>query len=111
MAKFDIKQFLHILAFVGPAILSAVPGGAAIAVLIPTIVTAIGDAQQIPGATGPEKKAHVIAIATAAVAVANSTGKVQLDAVEVEQVASDGIDAVVGAIHVVNGAKVVKAAA
>ena len=111
MAKFDLAKFLQILAFVGPAVLVAVPGGAALAPLVPVIISAIGDAQAIKGATGAEKKAHVLKIATAAVTVANSTGKVRLSETEVEDVAGKGIDAVIGTIHIVQGAKVVQAAA
>lgn len=108
MPKFDFHKFLAVLNAVGPIVLAAVPGGAGIAPLIPVIVGAIGEAEQIKGATGPEKKQHVLNVVAAGVVTANSTGKVTLDPVEVNTVASHGIDAVVGTIHVVEGAKVVK---
>jgi hypothetical protein len=109
MAKFDLKKFLAILNAIAPVILLTVPGGEKVALLVPVIVGAIGEAQAIPGATGPEKKAHVLAIVAASVTTANATGKVTLDPAEVAAVADKGIDAVVGTIHVVNGAKIVKA--
>lgn len=111
MAKMDFNKFLTLLNLLGPAVLLNVKGGEKIAPLVAVITSAIGEAQQIKGATGAEKKAHVLAIAAAAVTVANTSGKVQLDPEEVQTVASDGIDAVVGVLHVVQGAKVVKQAA
>lgn len=107
-AKFDLDQFLSIVGLIAPVILLAVPGGAGIAVLIPTIVNAIKEAEQINAATGPEKKAHVLAIVMAAVAVANATGAVKLNPEEVSTVAGYAIDVVIGTIHVIEGAKVVR---
>lgn len=104
MAKFDIAKFLQIVSMIGPGVLMLVPGGAAIAPLVPVIIHAIGDAEQIKGATGAEKKAHVLAIADAAVTVANTTGKVTLDPVQVQAVAGQGIDAVIGTVAIVQGA-------
>lgn len=106
MPRFDLARFLAVLAAVGPVMLTLVPGAEKIGALIPVVVAAIGDAEQIKGATGPQKKAHVLAIVAAGVAVANSTGKLKLDAAEVAGVASGGIDTVIAAIHVANGAKV-----
>lgn len=108
MGKFNLSRFLDVLAKVGPVMLPLVPGGGAISILIPTIVSAIGEAEQLKGATGPEKKAHVLSIVEAGVDVANSTGKVRLDPAEVRAVASEGIDTVVSAIHVADGARIVK---
>lgn len=108
--KFDFHKFLQIVASVGPILLTLVPGGAAVATLVPVIISAIGEAEQIKGATGAEKKAHVLEIVAASVTVANTTGKVRLDPAEVQTVAGNGIDAVIGTVHVIQGAKVVKAA-
>ena len=106
--KFDLHKFLTILNAVGPVVLMA-SGGGPIATLVPVIIHAIGEAEQIKGATGAQKKAHVLAIVEAGVATANATGKVTLNPTEVHQVADDGIDAVLGTIQVIEGAKVVKA--
>jgi hypothetical protein len=108
---FNFHKFLAVVAKVGPMVLLAVPGGDVIAPLIPVITAAIGDAEQIKGATGPEKKAHVLAVAAAAVTTLNATGKVTLNPTEVAQITSAGVDAVIGTVHVIEGAKVVKAAA
>ena len=108
MPKFNFHKFLEVLNAVGPLVLLAVPGGAAIAPIIPVIVGAIGEAEAIKGASGAEKKQHVLNIVAAGVTTANATGKVTLDPSEVQTVASHGIEAVVGTIHVVEGAKVVK---
>lgn len=108
--KFDFHKFLAVVSQVGPMVLGAVPGGEKIAPLIPTITHAITEAEAIKGASGAEKKAHVLAVVAAGVATANATGKVTLDPTEVEQIASTGVDAVIGTVHVIAGAKVVKAA-
>jgi hypothetical protein len=100
--KFDFHKFLAVLRQVGPIVLASVPGGDKIPTdLIPTIVDAVGEAEQIKGASGEEKKAHVMAIVAAGVKTANATGKVHLDADEVAAVASHGVDAVVGTVKVV----------
>jgi len=108
MAKFDMHKFLAVLGAVGPLVLALVPGSEKIATVIPVILTGIAEAEAIKGATGAEKKAHVLEIVAAGVAVANATGKVILVPAEVTEVASHGIDTVIGTIHVVEGAKVVK---
>jgi hypothetical protein len=108
MAKFDLKKFLQVLQIVGPVVLTLVPGGGVAAVLIPTIIHAIGEAEQIKGAKGPEKKAHVMEIVDSAVAVANATSKTKLDPAEVKATVDKGIDTVISTIHVVEGAKVLK---
>jgi hypothetical protein len=105
--KFNLGKFLAVVAQIGPVILAATPGGEKIpADLIPKIVGAIGDAQQIKGASGEEKKRHVMSILAAGVDVANATGKVKLDTAEIQAVASTGIDNVVATVKIVQGAKV-----
>ena len=106
--KFGLHKFLAVLASIGPVVLVAVPGGPLIAPLVPLIVSAIGEAEQVKGASGAEKKAHVLNIVAAGVATTNATGKVALDPAAVAVVAGTGIDAVIGTLHVVEGAKVVK---
>lgn len=103
-----LSKFLNIVKVIAPLVLANVKGGDKIGALIPTITDGIAEAEQIHGASGAEKKAHVLNIVKAGVETANATGKVTLDPAEVHEVASDGIDAVVGAIHVIDGAKVVK---
>lgn len=108
--KFNLSKFLSLVRVLGPVVLASVPGGEKIAPHIDTIVDAIGEAQQIKGATGAEKKAHVLAIVAAGVTEANASGKVHLEPAEAQAIASHGIDAVIGTVHVVEGAKVVKVA-
>lgn len=110
MAKFDFAKFMAIVGLVGPGVLMLVPGGEKVAPLVPVIIGAIGEAQQIKGATGAEKKAHVLKIVAASVAVANTTGKVKLDDAEVATATGLGIDAVISTVHVIQGAKVQQAA-
>ena len=110
MGKLTGNKWFQLITGLAPLILANVKGGDKIAPVIPVIVSGIQEAEEIAGASGPDKKAHVLKTVDAGVAAANATGKVQLDPAEVQQVASDGIDAVIGTIHVVEGAKVVKAA-
>lgn len=109
MPKFSFHKFLAVLNAVGPIVLLAVPGGAAVAPIIPVVVHAIGEAEQIKGASGAEKKQHVLNVVADAVTTANATNKVKIDPAEAQTVAAHGIDTVVGTIHVIEGAKVVKA--
>ena len=106
--KFDLRKFLAVVAQVGPVVMAAVPGGEKIGQIIPKVVDAIGEAEQIRGATGAEKKAHVLNVVKGAVDALNTSGRVKLNPGEVEAIASQGIDTVVATVHVIEGAKVVK---
>lgn len=103
--KFNLHKFLEVVGQIGPVVLAAVPGGEKIAPLIPKIVHAIGEAEAIKGATGTEKKARVLNVAHEAAAIASATGKVKMDPAEVEAIVSAGVDAVIGTVHVIDGAK------
>jgi hypothetical protein len=103
--KFDFHKFVAIVSQLGPLVLAAVPGGEKIAPLIPVITGAIAEAEQIAGATGAEKKAHVMAIVKAGVETANATGKVTIDLATVQQAADGGIDAVLNTVKAIEGAK------
>lgn len=107
VAKFDLDKFLSIVSILGPAILMVVPGGAQIAVLIPKIVSAIQEAEALPNSTGPEKKAHVLKIVDAAVAVLNATGRVVLDPAQIQAIAGSAIDLVISIVNVIEGSRVV----
>jgi hypothetical protein len=78
----NLKKFLKVIAQVAPAVLVAVPGGAALAPFIPTIVAAIG-AAEATGASGPDKKAQVL----------------QVVPEHLQTVAGAGIDAVVCTVN------------
>jgi len=106
--KLTGNKWFQLITGLAPLILANVKGGDKITPVIPVIVAGIQEAEQIKGASGEQKKDHVMKTVDAGVAAANATGKVKLNAEEVKAVASDGIDAVIGAVHVVEGAKVVK---
>lgn len=108
--KFNLGKFLAVVAQIGPVILAATPGAEKFAPVVGPIVGAIGAAEQLAGASGPEKKAHVLEIAKAAVKTANATGKVQIDEADVEEIVGTGVDNVIKTIHVIEGAKVEKVA-
>lgn len=95
-------SFLHILKTVGPVILAANPATAAIA---PTVVHAIAEAERFTG-SGPEKKAHAMAIVRDAVTIAHGANvKGFEDPTLLLETVSDGIDTVVGSVSVIAGTK------
>lgn len=102
--KFNLSRFVEILDRVGPSILAVVPGGEKIAPLVPKIVHGIKEAQAMKGASGEEKKAHVLAAIADGADVAKAAG-VHVSTEEITAIASKGIDAVVETVHVVEGAK------
>lgn len=96
-------NFLNILMQVGPLILALNPATAAIA---PIIVSAIAEAQQIKGASGPEKKAHAMKIVETAVTLAHGANVKGFEQPAlVLATVSDGIDVTVGAVKIVEGTK------
>jgi len=102
--KFSLSRFVEIVDRVAPAVLAVVPNGDKIAPLIPKIVHGIKEAQQIKGATGAEKKQHVLNTITDGADVAAAAG-VKVSSEEITAIASKGIDTVIEAVHVVEGAK------
>lgn len=91
-----------------PIILLNAPKGDKIAPFIPQIVNGIIEAEQIPGATGAQKKDHVMKIVKTGAVIANATGKVNLDPDEIAGITSKGIDLTIDVMHAANGAKVTK---
>jgi hypothetical protein len=98
---FPFARFFSILTAIAPVILMAVPGGAALAPLVPIIVQGVADAQQQPGATGATKKAYVMALVTDAVTGANTVKPGTIDAPTALTAASEGIDAVITSVNAV----------
>lgn len=109
--KFNLHKFIEIVSTVGPVVLATIPGGDKIAPMIPRIVEGINAAEAIKGASGADKKRHVLNVVEQAIGVANQTGKVSISAEEVKAITSQGIDTVVATVHVIEGAKVVKVGA
>lgn len=105
--KFHLDRFVEIVDRLAPAVLAVVPGGDKIAPLVPRIVSGIKEAEAIKGATGAEKKRHVLNVITAGADVAKGAG-VHVSSEEITAIASKGIDTVIDAVHVVEGAKVTK---
>jgi len=107
--KFDLHKTLTLINLLAPIVLLNVKGGDKVAKFIPVITDGIVSAEQLKGATGAEKKAHVLEIVEDAVKISNATGKTQIDAAAVTAAASDGIDATIAAVHAVEVGKIVKA--
>ncbi len=97
-----MDKWLEILKMIAPIATLLVPGGAALAPLVPLIVVAIGHAQAStkPGA---DKKAQVLAHTADAIAITNQlSGKVILDPVLTLRTADAAVDAIVDAVNAVH---------
>lgn len=99
-----MSQFLSILTMVAPVILMAVPGGAAMAPLVPLIIKGISDAQAQPHATNADKKAYVLFLVNDAVVTTNIVKPGTLDRALVNSAVSQGIDAVIATMNVIQAA-------
>ena len=109
--KFDLHKTLMLINLLAPIALANVKGGEKVSQFIPIVTNGIIAAEQMKGATGAEKKAHVLEIVTAGVQASNATGKTAIDVHEVVTAAGAGIDATISAVHAIEGGKVVKPAA
>jgi hypothetical protein len=99
--------FLKIARTVGPVALQFTP----LAPIAGAVSSAIGEAQQIEGASGAEKLAHVTAIAVNAAHAANEqAGRQVIDPADVAATAQSAISATVGAIKIVHDAHLQSAA-
>jgi len=96
-----LPKWLEVLAQVGPGVLKFTP----LAPIAPEVIAAIGEAQQMPGATGPEKLAHVVNIATEAAQATNAqAGRVVIDPVAMQSTAATAISTVVQVTKMVEAA-------
>lgn len=97
-----MPKWLDILKQIGPMVIATtVPNGALIA---PAIVQAIQEAEAIKGATGPQKLARVVNIATSAAQIAKSSG-VKIDPADVQRAATAAISATVDVVNIIDKAK------
>lgn len=92
-------NWIQLLLGMAPAILAVAKVPAA---LIPTITHAIAEAQGLPGASGPDKKAHVISIVRDGIDALNTAkGKTVIDPAKAVAAASGGIDTTIATINLV----------
>lgn len=98
-----MKKWLSLAANLAPLVLMGIPGMPI--VLVPLIVHGIQEAQQIAGASGAAKKAHVLASVTDGIAAVNGVkGKQVVDPAIVTTVVSPAIDTTIGVIKAVQAA-------
>lgn len=97
-------NFGKILQFAAPLILQTIPGkpGDITRKIGPSVISAIVDAQKIPGATGQEKKAHVLAIANDALDVVDASG-IEMPRQDALVAVSSAVDTIVATAHVIDG--------
>src|SRR6266576_2660858 len=92
-------NWIQLLFGMAPAILAVAKVPAA---LIPTITHAMAEAQALPGASGADKKAHVLSIVQDGIDTLNtSKGKTVLDPAKTVAAVSGGIDTTIATIHLV----------
>lgn len=97
-------KWIDLVKLLAPIVISAIPNKH-VQQLGPVIVAGIGEAQQIPGASGAEKKAHVIAMTNLGAAGINAAaGKEVVNPAETAAAASQVIDTIVGVTNLVHGA-------
>lgn len=101
---FSFSKFAAALTTLLPTVALLVPGGDKIAPYVPTILAGIAEAQKIPGATGAEKKAHVIALVSGAADALAIAKPGKTDKAELIGIASTTIDTVITTIHAIEQA-------
>jgi hypothetical protein len=94
-------NWLDLVKLIAPIVVAAtVPHGA---VLGPLIATGISDAEQLAGAKGPEKKAHVLELVTDGVIAINTAKGIEVfDPAAVGAAASGAIDATVTIVNLIS---------
>lgn len=96
-------KWLELVRTLAPFILAAVPGVPP--VLIPAIIHGIQTAEQIPGASGPQKKAAVLDLVSTGITAANTVaGRPLVNKAHVTGAVSAGIDATVNAVNAIRSA-------
>lgn len=94
-----MPKWLKLLKQIGPTVLLFTP----LAPIAPAVIAGIELAEQIPGATGAQKKAIVQQIAKTAADGANAqAGHTVIDPGSIELVAGQAIDTTVGVINIVH---------
>ena len=96
------KKFGDIAKVVAPLVISLVPGvppG-----IGPLVGHAIGEAEAIKGATGAEKKAHVLGVVKDALDTAAAAGKPIGDSAVIVPAVSQATDAVVASVNAIKAA-------
>lgn len=97
-----LPKWLYLLQMLGPAILNSfgVP-----AELTGAIVDGVNEAEQLPGASGADKKQHVLSIVGDAIVAVNAAkGRQLLDPLRVQTLVSGAINTVVEAVDLVHDA-------
>jgi hypothetical protein len=96
---FPWRKFATIAKVIAPVVLSTIPSVPP--VLGPLVSHAIMEAEGVPGATGADKKAHVLAILNDALVTAAALGKPIGNPVVIVPAVSQGVDAVITTIKAI----------
>ena len=96
------KKFADIAKVIAPVVLSVVPGVPPI--IGPLVGHAIGEAEAIKGASGADKKAHVLGVVNDALQTAQAAGKPIGDPNVIVPAVSQATDAVVASVNAIKAA-------
>ena len=97
----NLSKWLEILGTIGPAVLSFTP----LAPIAPIVLEGVKLAEQIPGASGAQKKALVQNIVALGASGANTAaGSVVVDPTAAAAVTGTAIDSVIGVTNLVHAA-------
>ena len=97
----SFNKFVSILTTVAPVILLVVPGGTVLAPLLPLIIKAIADAERQAGASGPEKRAQVVATIQRVAAASNVMDPGTVNQVVMKAALGHAIDAMLTSVNAV----------
>lgn len=96
----DKRKWFDIIKTVAPIVLMMIPG---MAPLVPLVIFGITEAEQIRGASGPQKKQHVMEIVQAGLTGTNAVAKKELlPPQQTMQTVSAAIDTVVGVANLID---------
>lgn len=99
--KFDFLKFQSLVYSFAPLLLRTIEGGEKIVPYVAQIVELVREAEQLPSATGAEKKQFVLDALRTSIELANKTGKVVVDADAIVTIAEHGIDIIISVVNLV----------
>jgi hypothetical protein len=96
-----MQKWLTLVTGLLPMILSFIPGMPAI--LVPVVIQGINEAEQIKGATGPEKKQHVLSLVNLTITTTNAIAKrTVIDAAKVMPIVDRAIDTGISIVNLLS---------
>jgi len=105
--EFDFLKFQELVYRFAPLLLMSIPGGERIVPYVPQIIELIRQAEQLPLATGAQKKEFVLDALRTSIEINNKIGDVVVDANTVVLIAGVGIDIIITVVNLLGRQRVV----